>query len=221
MNRVLLIAFILVAGPSYGFIDNLSLHVELKDSHNQQLIYKDSKRLLFTDVDNVEGFVCSVYSPLDCKSHHTKGGGFKLNTEHTWPQSKGAKTFPAKGDLHHLYIANKESNSKRANHPFCIVSVPFWGRQGSLLGIDNNSQDCFEPRDDHKGNVARAMFYFSIRYKKELPLEKEIMFRSWHKLDPVDAFEENRNNKIEELQGNRNPFIDDQTLTEQIERFKF
>ncbi|HBY65910.1 MAG TPA: hypothetical protein DEG42_05995 [Acholeplasmataceae bacterium] len=30
----------------------------------------------------------------------------------------------------------------------------------------------------------------------------------WHKEDPVDDFERNRNQKIFEAQGNRNPFID-------------
>jgi hypothetical protein len=30
----------------------------------------------------------------------------------------------------------------------------------------------------------------------------------WHKEDPVDAFERNRNNVIYEYQQNRNPFID-------------
>jgi endonuclease I len=30
----------------------------------------------------------------------------------------------------------------------------------------------------------------------------------WHENDPVDDFEMNRNNVIESIQGNRNPFID-------------
>ena len=30
----------------------------------------------------------------------------------------------------------------------------------------------------------------------------------WNKLDPVDEFETQRNNRIYEYQGNRNPFID-------------
>jgi len=34
------------------------------------------------------------------------------------------------------------------------------------------------------------------------------MFLEWHFEDPVDDFEINRNNVIYDVQGNRNPFID-------------
>jgi endonuclease I len=38
------------------------------------------------------------------------------------------------------------------------------------------------------------------------------MFLSWNIEDPVSAFEINRNNVIENAQGNRNPFIDNPYL---------
>ena len=35
------------------------------------------------------------------------------------------------------------------------------------------------------------------------------MFKQWHQMDPPDAEEKARNDKIASLQGNRNRFIDD------------
>ena len=37
---------------------------------------------------------------------------------------------------------------------------------------------------------------------------EEAHLRNWHESDPVDDHKINRNNIIEEVQGNRNPFID-------------
>lgn len=123
--------------------------------------------------------------------------------------------------MHHLYVTSKESNSKRANYPFCYVFESDWEKQGSMMGINDEFQKCFEPLDGHKGNVARAMFYFAIRYKKSISKDQENLFRAWNTLDPVDEFEIQRNDHIESLQGNRNPFIDDETLINRIERIYF
>lgn len=206
-------------------VDLQQLHDSLKASHTNPQEYKISKLFVFNTVDNRDGVVCSAYTPLECKKYHEstlgKNNSFNMNTEHTWPQSKGAKYFPAQGDLHHLYATSKESNSERANYPFCHVIESFWEKQGSAQGYDEQLRDCFEPADSHKGNVARAMFYFSIRYLLPLTIEQEVLFRSWNTLDPVDENEMIRNDRIEKIQGNRNPFIDDQSLIESISTFQF
>ena len=91
----------------YASVDVQELHTNIRDAHTMQYEYKISKKLLFSDVDNMHGTVCSAYTPLECKTYNRNKGGFNLNTEHTWPQSKGAKHFPAQGDLHHLYATSK------------------------------------------------------------------------------------------------------------------
>lgn len=40
-----------------------------------------------------------------------------INTEHAFPQSKGASEAPAQGDMHHLYPARGDVNSARNNNP--------------------------------------------------------------------------------------------------------
>jgi endonuclease I len=121
--------------------------------------------------------------------------------------------------MYHLFVTTKASNSKRSNLPFCIVESPFWELGGSSQGIDYQSQDCFEPRDLHKGNVARAMFYFSVRYQLPIDEDQEVILRKWNDLDPVDDREIERAKIIEVLQGNSNPFITDPELAHEIKDF--
>ena len=218
MNKLLFIILFIFNFSVYSNDDLKKLHIIIKEKHINQLEYKDSKKLIF-NIDKSQGIVCSAYTPQDCRSYKNKKG-FNLNVEHTWPQSKGSKFFPAQGDLHHLYVTSKESNNKRANHPFSMVYQSYWSKQGSALGIDEEMRVSFEPVNQHKGNVARAMFYFSVRYKKSIAKDKEALYRNWNKFDPVDNNELMRNDRVEKLQGNRNPFIDNEQLLEQIETFQ-
>jgi len=149
----------------------------------------------------------------------------RMNTEHSWPQSqfnsKYSKTTQ-KSDLHHLYPTTSKINSERGSHPFAEVrstrdlSCPF-----SQLGMPEQGAriTSFEPPDSHKGNLARSMFYFSIRYKISLDPVEEFYFRVWNILDPVDKAERERHEIIFSVQKNRNPFIDDPTLVDQIQDF--
>lgn len=152
-----------------------------------------------------------------------------MNVEHTWPQSKGAKAEPARGDLHHLFPTDSRANSSRGNHPFgevnggkdahenCDLSKrgnladPQTGRTSTVYG--------FQPPVEHRGNVARAMFYVSAKYNYKITEIEEYYLRKWHREDPVDANEISRNNKVEGAQGNRNPFIDFPELVSRISNF--
>ena len=124
-----------------------------------------------------------------------------------------------KSDLHHLFPVKSLANSTRGNSPFAEVSgegLP--DCKSSIRGIDIYSQNsAFEPPQSHKGNVARALFYFAVRYKLNIPQHEEIHLRRWHTEDPVDSLESLRHEKIALIQGNRNPFIDDPYLIDRIE----
>jgi deoxyribonuclease-1 len=140
-------------------------------------------------------------------------GGF--NTEHTWPQSMGASHEPAKSDLHHLFPVDGKANGSRSNFPFGTATCLHGGgtscsfeSAGSALGKDDRGKWVFEVRKEKRGDVARAMFYFSVRYEKSIPDVEEATLRAWHEEDPVDDGEMKRNDAIEALQKNRNPFVD-------------
>ncbi|MFM6928145.1 MAG: endonuclease I family protein [Bdellovibrio sp.] len=156
-----------------------------------------------------------------------------INVEHTVAQSwfKGRSYFNvAKADLHHLYPSDSAANSMRGNFPFGDVtevdnSPRCFDEQHhdipteSKLGRDNQGKKIFEAPAKHKGNIARAVFYFAIRYDFPIPAAQEATLRRWNQLDPVDQSEMDRNNAIERIQGNRNPFIDHPEYVDQISKF--
>lgn len=180
--------------------------------------------------DNQGYFVRDVYcqkffrrnvGPNRMPSHN------EINIEHTWPQSRfnnGMSKGMQKVDLHHLFPSDSKSNSSRGNLYFSQFSkdarAVYGDCNASKMGrISQTGADGFEPPLEHKGNVARALFYFSIRYKIRIPAYEEFFLRQWHLIDPVDAEEIERNDTIEKFQGNRNPFVDDPQLTDLITDF--
>jgi len=75
------------------------------------------------------------------------------------------------------------------------------------------------PLEHIQGDLARAYFYTSIQYRIPIPAELEDRLRAWHYQDPPSAWEEKRNTLIENVQGNRNPFIDHPELAERVKDF--
>ncbi|MDD2574947.1 MAG: endonuclease [Acholeplasmataceae bacterium] len=129
------------------------------------------------------------------------------NREHVWPNSKLGSV---KYDLHNLRAAKVSTNSDRGNVPFVDNNKPFTGSSPY-----EEKASGWYPGDKHIGDVARIVFYISIREKLSLNLVGNVnLFLEWHELDPVDDFEINRNDKIFEIQNNRNPFIDHPELAQ-------
>ncbi len=158
------------------------------------------------------------------------------NVEHTWPQSKFAVPKEKedwvlrKTDFHHIFPTDTEVNRIRANDEFAEVIASSSqsmkcsdGRsgEGQILGelSPEKKNHYFEPPSQHKGDVARALFYFSTMYKLEISEYQEAFLRKWHQEDPPDQREKDRNEKIYKVQGNRNPFIDHPEWVEMISDF--
>ncbi len=149
---------------------------------------------------------------------------YNFNTEHTWPQSNFGEAEPMKSDLYHLYPTDVTANSMRANYPFGkVVSNITWQVGGSKLGNNSSGQIVFEPRDIHKGDVSRSMFYFITRYPVNyggfFTQVQENVFREWNKIDTVGVIESSRNNAIALLQLKRNPYIDHPEFIDRIYSF--
>lgn len=185
---------------------------------HSSISYKAAKKKMFGRIDNHHGEVCSVYSE-HCLRTNKVPNHRVMNAEHTWPKSKGADKKPAVSDLHHLFPCDSKINSDRSSYPFCEVKEVISTNGMSSLGKDKSGSTCFEPPLAHRGNIARAMFYFSVRYQKKIDAKQEAWFKKWHKEDPVDAAEIRRNSDISKIQNNSNPFIDQPELVDFISNF--
>lgn len=148
-----------------------------------------------------------------------------INVEHTWPQSRFTGKHPKemqKSDLHHLFPTDSQMNSLRGNTTFGEVDRDLQKTKcaASKFGPGKSGgREIFEPPQSHKGRVARALFYFSIRYDIPISAEEEMALRKWNKEQPIDEKEIARNDEIFKAQGNRNPFVDYPGLADEIQDF--
>ncbi len=168
---------------------------------------------------------------------YLNGDNNGINTEHIYPQSKGASNGNAKSDMHHLAPSRILVNSTRGSDPYDEISDPatdlwhFMTISTSVLPNqnirDNYSESrpgSFEPREASKGDVARAVFYFYTMYRNEANNADPNYFDSmkddlcqWNLEDPADESEYERTMKIATYQDNKvNPFILDCTLAERM-----
>ena len=221
--------------PQYGLSGEAlfsHLHEATAPAPRAQPSYKGSKAFMYSKADNTgcnggPGII-TAYSQLCVNGASADGGSYKergdenadgvagdfVNAEHVWPQSYFNSALPMVADLHHLMSTLSTPNGRRGNLKFARVSnATYRTSSGSKLGKEG-----FEPDDSVKGNVARAIFYFIVRYSdknirqgmdynsfwtKNVP-----MLLEWNRQDPPDANERRRNDLVEDFQGNRNPFID-------------
>ncbi len=214
--------------------DALKLELFKLASKNHKAVgYNPAKKFLFGQLHLVKGSEGYYVKDLYCEINYTKGVGpgnlpdqNQLNCEHTWPQSKFTGAFPTelqKSDMHHLFPTDSKANSTRGNFEFADVTenrnLKNCDTSKSGPSVTSGGNTYFEPPTSHKGNVARALFYFSVRYKMPIGEAQEEFLKRWNHLDPVDDEEMARNSAIEKLQGNRNPFIDRPELIDQISDF--
>ena len=193
-------------------------------SQKTNLTYLEARKIMFGQLF-MESHGNGKYSIKDsyCNINVTESQGVGpgkipdpkiMNCEHTWPQSKFSKEFPTeiqKTDLHHLFPVNMRANSTRNNFPFAEVNgvATHVDCQDSKIGNSlNTNVRAFEPPVEHKGNVARAIYYFSTRYKMNIDETQSRYLKIWNEEDPVDQEEQARNELISKIQGNRNPFVD-------------
>jgi endonuclease I len=207
--------------------------------NNKDLGYdaaRSALRVLDEDPET-EGNILLIYSGISVP-------GFRFNSdwnrEHVWPQSFGADSDTIPGaDLHHLYPANPSVNSSRSNKIFDWTDPNNRSTNANAPGssFDSNS---WEPRDEDKGRIARAMLYMDVRYdgsdspdfnlaeaanQSASRFAKLSVLLEWHRLFPPDERERRRNHLIHTGfefavftfdQGNRNPFVDIPDLAEAI-----
>lgn len=195
--------------------------------------YDGARRIMFGETfierDSEGNFVKDVYCGKkfyfndvgQISSMHSQ-----VNIEHTWPQSRFSSKFDKnvqKSDMHHLYPTDSAANNRRANHEFGDV-----GSMPDELNVENcapsrmghfSGDMIFTPPVGHRGNVARSLFYFSVRYDIEINKNEEKILRQWNQMDPVDALEKSHHEIVAKYQKVRNPFVDYPELVEKVADF--
>lgn len=179
------------------------------EKHTRFLKYSDRHKFLYKadkSEKNPENVVLIYTSEERFWKEYEGNKNYKpntFNTEHVYPKSK--IVTQAVTDLHHLRVCDSRVNSQRGNDPFT-------DGKGKAKSLKNK----WFPGDEWKGDVARMILYLSLRYNEELDTDISTggldLLLKWNAEDPVSFIERNRNNVIEQAQGNRNPFIDNPYL---------
>lgn len=194
----------------------------ITDTHKQNVSYSEGLKNLFqtsdADPQNPSNLLLIYGSQSSGTHQRSRAFSGSWNREHVYAKSKGTPNLGTSGpgsDGHHLRPADVTLNSTR----------------GSLLFDDGvgamamkTSRGGWYPGDEWKGDVARILMYMYVRYdKRTLPLNitfgpstyssdfPDILLK-WNVEDPVSQFEIQRNNVVANVQGNRNPFIDNPYL---------
>ncbi len=168
--------------------------------------------------------------------------GLGWNREHGMPQSTFYGIYPMYSDMHYIIPADARINQLRSNYPYARNNgaandcnspntTPCTATNGSKLGKSTTpgyTNTVYEPLDEFKGDVARYLLYYVVRYEGHLgnnnyllatsPLDGNEergfedwyinLLKDWNALDPVSQRELDRNNAVYAIQNVRNPFID-------------
>jgi endonuclease I len=218
--------------PAYASTQNLwenALKTALTNLvlNHTNLGYNTARDRMFETLDDggVDTIECVYTGRKVYATTRTAAQNQNFNTEHTWPQSFFNDAEPMRADINHLFPTDAPANSARANYPFGFVtSNVTWQVGGSRLGNRSTGETVFEARSVHRGDVARGVFYFVLRYGNLgnfLALNQETDLRAWYNADPVSPKEINRNNGVAlpTNQGKRNPLIDHPEFVERITHF--
>jgi len=211
-----------------------------------------------TDVDNYyenDGSILDMYSENnlgtdpynynfssgdECGNYNSEADCY--NKEHIFPQGFFDSKLPMRSDIHHVPPTDGRVNGFRSNYMFGVVGTNLISQSGISNPTQNGSKlgNCispgysgtvFEPIDEFKGDIARMLLYFAVRYEDNWndsgwdahtvannPLNGTStqfyetwyinLLYDWHTNDAVNQREIDRNNAAYTYQGNRNPFID-------------
>ncbi|WP_339752239.1 endonuclease [uncultured Winogradskyella sp.] len=192
--------------------------------------YENDNTILLYYTENPNGTDPYVFNHGSNQCGNYNAESICYNREHLIPQSSFSGASPMKNDIHHVIPSDGYANGQRGSFPFGTVGSASWtSLNGSKKGNSNvvgYSGTVFEPIDEFKGDIARAVLYFATRYEDTVDdytgfnmfngTEDQALFPwaidlllDWHyNVDPVDQREIDRNDAAYNFQGNANPFVD-------------
>lgn len=166
-----------------------------------------------------------------------------MNIEHSFANSWwGHIVNNAYCDLFNLFPSDGEANRRKSNNPIGVVNGKVAYDNGvTKVGKSTSYREdslitVWEPADEWKGDFARTYFYMVTAYEDYAELwqtDKGLLMLQqnryptlqpwvcqlllqWNQDDPVSDIERERNDAVQEIQGNRNPFVDYPQLSQHI-----
>lgn len=119
-------------------------------------------------------------------------------------------------DLHNMYATLAMIDGARPKHAFGMVTGEDHVIQPSCDFEHDLLRKLSEPRPLARGNLARSIFYMHSEYNLPIPPAMVMLLKHWNRADPPSRHEQMRNQRIEAIQGTRNPFIDQPALADAI-----
>jgi endonuclease I len=221
---------------NYGGLWVLYTSTAFRDNY-----YENNGSLLDIYSENPIGTDSYEYTNTNQQCGNYSGEGSCYNREHLMPQSVFNSLYPMYSDAHFVVPSDGAVNGARGNFPFGVVNSPsYTSSNGSKKGNNFNSgysagysNTVFEPINEFKGDVARALLYVATRYQDEVTTWDNYdmlnntnnqvytntflnILIKWHIQDPVSAYEIAKNNAVYNFQNNRNPYIDNPNYVCQI-----
>ncbi len=207
-----------------GFAIWLLLSLSVSADQTQIPDYRTARGLHWTELYPNGGWT------LYCGEHFEDRSG--LSVEHIYPASWMAADLGCgsrkqcrhsserfnhmEADMHNLYPSLVSINQARSNYQFAMIEGE--AREFGECDFErDNSARIAEPRPIARGNVARAIFYMRAEYGLPIPDDMVELLKQWNREDPPSCHEMRRNNKIEELQDTRNPYIDHPHKVEELD----
>ena len=218
-------------------LTGLPLKEELSDlvtnTHDTPISYDDVWNVLITsDLDPTNAAdVLLIYGYNDADGsvindrtrdkNNSGGSNGQWNREHTFAKSLGNPDLGTVGpgsDAHNLRASDVQMNGDRGSLLFAAGS-----------GNAGPTGSYWYPGDEWKGDCARIVMYMYLRYDLQcrpiycasgtinsVDANMVDILLTWNASDPVSDLEQNRNNIIQNWQGNRNPFIDNPAIATRI-----
>ena len=191
--------------------------------------YEEARRILWQSIYPYSAK--TLYCGQKFDSDFRKG----INIEHVFPMSWATHALKCgtrkqcrvksdlfnriEADLHNLFPARTDVNADRGAFAFGEIKGES-RRYGKSCDFEiSERQRIAEPAPQIRGDIARAMFYMAYQYKDHglrIFTRPGRVLQSWNLDDPPSAEEIKRNDRIESIQGNRNQFIDDPDMLNQL-----
>jgi len=214
----IVVILLALAGTIYSKFTERSSNLTAAGSHNIKN-YEDARSIFWKQLYNTGGE--TLYCGQAFGSGYNKG----INVEHVFPMSwvthtlncgtrnqcrKNSDLFNRiEADLHNLYPARSDINKERSSIAFGMINGEKRHYGTCDFEVQHSRPRLVEPREPVRGEIARAMLYMADTYDLKLFDKQRAQMEKWHRQDPPDEAERRRNNKIEQIQGNRNPYIDE------------